>query len=281
MADQRPTDSFPSLLDVGLYLTMHGYNWYWLAFVCMITSLLAIIVLDFMRPRGIRLFHQIAIVVLTTASLAYFSMAFDLSTSSPEAQIGGGAAFRTISFAWYIMWIINLPLLLLSVLLVTGLSLLEILVTLFAAVVLVLSGLVADFAPAYGRWFSLMSGVAFGCVIHNVLVKGTKSAYAAGDAFGTRYLLSAAFLALVLLGYPATHVLAHSSALAPAAAAGAYGALDVLAQPVFLLFFLHQLSRIDPGSVCGAIALEDAEEAQQRPRPRRLRRSLPLVVLRY
>lgn len=64
------------------------------------------------------------------------------------------------------MWIINLPLLLLSVLLVTGLSLLEILVTLFAAVVLVLSGLVADFAPSYGRWFSLLSGVAFGYVMY-------------------------------------------------------------------------------------------------------------------
>lgn len=37
------------------------------------------------RPRGIRLFHQIAIVVLTTASLAYFSMAFDLSASSVSA----------------------------------------------------------------------------------------------------------------------------------------------------------------------------------------------------
>lgn len=119
-----------------------------------------------------------------------------------------------------------------------------------------------------------------------MLLKGTKSAYAAGDAFGTRYLLSAAFLALVLLGYPATHVLAHSSGgahalvLAPAAAAGVYGVLDVLAQPVFLLFFLHQLSRIDPGSVCGAIALEDVEEAQ-RSRPRRLRRGLPIVVLTY
>ena len=38
--------------------------------------------------------------------------------------------------------------------------------------------------------------------------------------------------------------------------------LDVLAQPAFLLFFLHQLNKIDPGSVAGRIALESDEEEQ-------------------
>ena len=89
----------PSLLDVGFYLSIHGYNWFWVAFVFMLSALLLIVALDLMvrslislcplsmlnigailqRPRGIRLFHQIAVVVLATASLAYFSMAFDLS----------------------------------------------------------------------------------------------------------------------------------------------------------------------------------------------------------
>ncbi|GJE99660.1 family A G protein-coupled receptor-like protein [Phanerochaete sordida] len=285
MASQPPAGSPSSLLDVGLYLTMNGYNWYWVAFGCMITSLLATVGLDLMRPRGLRLFHQIAIVVLTTASLAYFSMALDLSTSGPEAQIGGGAAVGPLSYVWYIMWTINLPLLLLSVLLVTGLSLAEILSTLFAAVVLVLSGLVADAVPAHARAFSLLSGAALAYVIFSLLCKGARSAYAAGDAFGTRYLLSAALLALLLLGYPAAYALAHgvgARALEPAAAAGVYGVLDVLAQPVFLFFFLYQLSQIDPGSVCGAIALGEDEEAQlARASPRRLRRCRAVVVLTY
>ena len=208
--------------------------------------------------------------------------------------------FKFPQYVWYIMWLINLPLLLLSVLLVTGLSLLEILVTLFAAVVLVLASLVGDYVPAYGRSFAVLAGLAFAYVMyvtlptfltvqlnthqnpsHNLLIKGTKSAYAAGDAFGTRYLLSAAPLTLVLLGYPSTYFLAHTTgphALVPEVAVAAYGALDVLAQPVFLLFFLHQLSKIDAGSICGAITLggeEDEELACASPRlaPRRLRRS--------
>ena len=48
MTTQQPSEAYPSLLDIGLYLTMHGYNWYWLAFVCMLSSLLATIVLDLM-----------------------------------------------------------------------------------------------------------------------------------------------------------------------------------------------------------------------------------------
>ena len=63
---------------------------------------------------------------------------------------------------------------------------------------------------------------------HNLLIKGTKTAYAAGDAFGTRYLRSAGLLALVLLAYPCTYALAHGHggayALGAEGAAAAYGA---------------------------------------------------------
>ena len=104
------TDESISLLDVGLYLSVHGYNWFWVGFLFMISSLLLIGLLDLIvspsssfpqglperddshilspmqRPQGIRLFHQIAVVVLATASLAYFSMAFDLSASAASAM---------------------------------------------------------------------------------------------------------------------------------------------------------------------------------------------------
>lgn len=33
------------------------------------------------RPRGTRLFHQLGIIILTTASLAYFTMASDLGAA--------------------------------------------------------------------------------------------------------------------------------------------------------------------------------------------------------
>ena len=48
MASQQPAGSPSSLLDVGLYLTMHGYKWFWVGFVCMISALLATVLLDLM-----------------------------------------------------------------------------------------------------------------------------------------------------------------------------------------------------------------------------------------
>ena len=41
------------------------------------------------RPRGTRLFHQIAIVVLTTGALSYFSMASDLGSTPIPVEFRG------------------------------------------------------------------------------------------------------------------------------------------------------------------------------------------------
>lgn len=42
------------------------------------------------RPRGTRLFHQLAVIVLTTASIAYFSMASNLGATPIAAEFRGG-----------------------------------------------------------------------------------------------------------------------------------------------------------------------------------------------
>lgn len=94
---------------------------------------------------------------------------------------------------------------------------------------------------------------------------GTKSAYAAGDAFGSRYLTCASLLTLTLVSYPLASYLASlpstsEYALSPTAELAAYGVLDVVAQPLFLFFFLHQLNKIDSGSICGTIALQGGDE---------------------
>ena len=42
------------------------------------------------RPRGTRLLHQLVVIVLTTASIAYFSMASDLGATPITAEFRGG-----------------------------------------------------------------------------------------------------------------------------------------------------------------------------------------------
>ena len=86
------------------HITTHGSDWLWAAFSVFALSLLVTIVLNFVvrditlyfpplidfirvqRPRGTRVFHEIAIVILTVSSLAYFSMASDLGATPVTAE---------------------------------------------------------------------------------------------------------------------------------------------------------------------------------------------------
>lgn len=68
---------------------------------------------------------------------------------------------RPPQFVRYIQWFITFPLLLLSVLLLTGLSLADILTVLFMGVVLVISGLVGALVPSTYKWgYYTFGGVA-------------------------------------------------------------------------------------------------------------------------
>lgn len=87
------------------HVSMNGSDWLWAAFSIQAFSLLAafvafvavciIHILDpslltgtnhLQRPRGTRLFHNIALVVMATSSVAYFSMASDLGATPIETE---------------------------------------------------------------------------------------------------------------------------------------------------------------------------------------------------
>lgn len=94
--------------NADYHLSTHGSDWLWAAFCIFAVSLLTMVVLNFLvsscvtfskvaqmltvilqRPRGTRLFHQIAIVVLATASISYFSMASDLGATPIQVEFRG------------------------------------------------------------------------------------------------------------------------------------------------------------------------------------------------
>lgn len=54
---------------------------------CVVTNIAG---LKIQRLRGTRLFHQIAVIVLTTATIAYFSMASDLGATPVVAEFSRG-----------------------------------------------------------------------------------------------------------------------------------------------------------------------------------------------
>ncbi|PSR76715.1 hypothetical protein PHLCEN_2v8312 [Hermanssonia centrifuga] len=236
--------------NAHLHISTHGSDWLWAAFAFILFSCLATVGLNFFRPRGTRLFHQIAIIVLATSSLAYFSMASDLGSTPIRTEFRADGETRQIWYVRYIQWFITFPLLVLSVLLATGLSLSDILTTLFMSIVVVICGLVGALVASTYKW----GYYVFGCaalfyVWYVLLVQGTRTTFAADGAFRKGYLMSAGFLSFMLFTYPICWALAEgSNVITPTSEMIWYGILDCITGPVFVLFFLWQLRSVDYSS---------------------------------
>ncbi|KAI0831366.1 heat shock protein 30 [Trametes gibbosa] len=232
--------------DATYHLSTHGSDWLWAAFSLFGLSLLIVVAWTFTRPRGARLFHQIAIVVLTTASLSYFSMASDLGATPIPVEFRGDGT-RQIWFVRYIQWFITFPLLLLELLLATGLSLSDIFTTLFMAVVLVITGLVAALVPSTYKWGYYTFGVAALFYIWYILLwHGPHTTFAAGGVLRRGYLFAAGYLSFLLMIYPIAWACAEGgNVISVTSEMIWYGILDLFTGPVFLFFFLWELRGVD------------------------------------
>ncbi|KAI0748053.1 hypothetical protein C8Q80DRAFT_1059003, partial [Daedaleopsis nitida] len=233
------------------HITSGASDWLWAVFAIMLLADLIMVFWTFRRPRGTRLFHQIAVIVLTTSTIAYFSMASDLGSTPVRAGTGrNNSITRQIWYVRYIQWFITLPLLLLELLLATGLSLSDIFTTLFMAWVFVICGLLGALVVTVYKWGYFFFGIlALFYIWYVLLGHGPRSTFAAGGLVRSGFLRSAGYLSFLLLLYPICWGLSEgSNVISPTAEMIWYGILDLLAGPVFLLGFLWSLRSIDYGA---------------------------------
>lgn len=228
------------------HISTNGSDWLWAAFSIFGLSLLVMVVLDFMRPRGTRLFHQLAIIILATSSIAYFSMASDLGNTPIKVEFRGEGT-RQIYYVRYIQWFITFPLLLLELLLTTGLSLSDIMTTLFMGVFMVICGLVGALVHSDYKW----GYYVFGCcalfyVWYVLLWHAPRCAFAAGETLRSSYMISAGFFSFMLITYPIAWACAEGgNVISVSSEMIWYGILDIFAGPIFLFVFLWELRGVD------------------------------------
>ncbi|OCH95534.1 family A G protein-coupled receptor-like protein [Obba rivulosa] len=241
--DQNPPNA-------GRNITAGGSDWLWAVFAIMLLSDLAMVMWTFTRPRGTRLFHQIAVIVLTTATIAYFSMASDLGATPVTTEFGTPVTTRQIWFVRYIQWFITFPLLILELLLATGLTLSDILTTCFMAWVVVVCGLVGALVPSSYKWgYFALGCFALFYIWYALLGHGPRSTFNAGGVVRTGYLRSAGYLSFLLLLYPiAWGICEGGNVISPTGEMIWYGILDLLAGPVFLFVLLWGLRSVDYGA---------------------------------
>jgi len=230
------------------HISTNASDWLWAAFCIFATSLLVMVGLDLMRPRGTRLFHQLAIIVLTTASVAYFSMASDLGATPIQTEFRGEGT-RQIWYVRYIQWFITFPLLLLELLLASGLSLSDILTTLFMGVVLVICGLVGALVHSTYKWGYFVFGCAALFYIWYVLLWYAPRAAFAASELRSGWYISSGYFSFMLITYPIAWACSEGgNVISPSSEMIWYGILDIFAGPGFLFFFLWNLRSVDYSS---------------------------------
>ncbi|KAI0807308.1 hypothetical protein C8Q74DRAFT_1163602, partial [Fomes fomentarius] len=230
------------------HITVGGSDWLWAVFAVMLLSDLIMIFWAFSRLRGTRLFHQIAVIVLTTATITYFSMASDLGATPVVAEFSrGNTGTRQIWFVRYIQWFIMFPLLLLELLLATGLSHSDIFTAIFMGWVMVVCMLVGALVPTVYKWgYIVFACMALFYIWFVLLGHGRRSTFAAGGVVRTGYLRSSGYLAFLLPLYLICWGCSEGgNVISPTAEMVWYGILDLLAGPVFLFGLLWSLRRVD------------------------------------
>ncbi|CCM03940.1 uncharacterized protein FIBRA_06093 [Fibroporia radiculosa] len=238
--------------DAVEHLTTQASDWLWAAFSIMAFSLLTAAVFTLMRPKGTRLFHQLALIVLATSSIAYFSMASDLGATPIDVEFRGDGSdpSRQIWYVRYIQWFITFPVLLLELLLATGLPLSDVMTTLFMGAVVVVCGLVGALVHSTYKWGYYVFGCCALIYIWFVLLwHAPSTTFAAGGVVRRGYYLAAGYLSFMLITYPICWACAEGgNVISVDSEMIWYGILDCLTVPGFLAFFLWELRDVDYNS---------------------------------
>ena len=88
-------------LTSNIDINTRGTDWLWAAFALFSVLDLGVVVWTFLAPSGHRLFHHLAVVILTVNVLSYFSMASDLgSTPIPIEFIRAGEYIAETRAIW-------------------------------------------------------------------------------------------------------------------------------------------------------------------------------------
>ncbi|KAI0821296.1 heat shock protein 30 [Irpex lacteus] len=229
------------------HIVTHTSDWLWAAFSLITLALVVMTCLTFMRPRGKRLFHQLALIVLLTTSLSYFSMASDLGSTPVVTEFRGHGQTRQVWYVRYIQWFITFPILLLELLLATGLSLSDIITTAFVGAFLVIMGLVGALVPSTYKWGYYVFGAAALIYIWFVLLwQAPRGTFAQSGTLKKGYVMSSAYMAFMLITYPICWALSEgANVISPTGEMIWYGILDIIAGPVFLFFFLWEIRGVD------------------------------------
>lgn len=241
----------PTVAEIDI--TTAGSDFLWMVFSVMAATTIGVGVWSAVSvPRGQRVFHHLSMMITATASVAYFCLASDLGGTPITVEFVRGdyannPVTRSIWYVRYIDWTITTPLLLLELLLVTGLPLSDVVITIFADEVMIVTGLVGALVSSQHKWGLYSIGcVAMFYVFWQLYFPGRQASKALGAELSKAYLVGAGILSFLWFLYPIAWGLADGgNVISPDGEMIFYGILDLLAKPVFAIIHLWALRKVD------------------------------------
>lgn len=168
-AGNRALQVNPPNADINL--GRWGSDWGWVVFCIMAASTIGLLIWSLRMPRGRRTFPYLLTAVLAISTISWYSQASDLGATPIQVQFlrnsplapDGGYPTRQIWYSRYIDWALTVPLLLLSLLLITGLPLSLIFITLFFSMFMVVCGLLGALTRTRYKWGYFVSAMQTQC----------------------------------------------------------------------------------------------------------------------
>jgi len=230
-----------------------GSKTLWVVFVLMFLSTLAFSYLTWRTPVQKRLFHIITTFITAFATLSYFAMATGSGNSFSHTIVKETHkhvpdtiehVFRQVFWARYVDWSLTTPLLLLDLAFLAGLNGANILVTIVADLIMVLTGLFAAYGTGEGQkwgWYA-MGCAAYLVIVYQLVVPGRRAVMAKDSATAKLFGSIAGFTLILWTLYPVVWGISDGARKwSVDTEIIAYAVLDVLAKPVFgfWLLFAH------------------------------------------
>ncbi|EHY54696.1 hypothetical protein HRR83_004179 [Exophiala dermatitidis] len=245
-------NGFTNTVTTNNHITTRGSDWYFTVSAVMAFSMLIVMGLSFKRARPNRLFHYLFASILLVSAISYFCQGSNLGWTAIQTEFRRSdpevaGIMRQIFYVRYIEYFITAPLLLTTLLLVSGLPTPTILYVLFMSEVMVIMGLVGALVKSTYKWgFYTFGCVAFLFVAFSVVWEGRVYARAVGQDVLRNYTLCSSWLMLIWLVYPVVWGVSEGgNIIPPDSEAISYGVLDILAKPVFAALFLFGLRNLD------------------------------------
>ena len=184
------------------FYTVHGSNWSWTVAAVYTLTFVIVYALSFKARAGEKFFHYLFTIANLVGAITYFALASDIGYSVVEVSnnLNYGLT-RQIFFAKYINWVVNFPIAIISLGVLSGVSWTTIIYNILLSWTWIISYLVGAYTTTNYKWgFFTFGTVAWIALAISTLTTGLSSA--ARVDIRRDYVVLAGWLNLLWLLYP-------------------------------------------------------------------------------